>query len=240
MECLSLGDLKSQQKQMRLQKGELRALLCQILSALAYLHDSKTSHRDIKPENIMVARRGPTFCAKLADFGLSKANSIFGTYCGTEIYMAPEILGRIPYSDKVDVWALGLIALELSTAESIPKDVSLVRCQQIASLALRLSCDSKDPLATLISKMVEFDAEIRPTAQEAFDEAMKSPPVEIFAIPQTTGNSSTATSGERSTLRADMTVRQQPSLTVTESTVRQGTLPWSQQSYRPSTGGPST
>lgn len=52
---------------------------------------------------------------KVTDFGLSKAlssESEMKTLCGTKMYVAPEILiggGVYPYSEKVDVWSLGVI-----------------------------------------------------------------------------------------------------------------------------------
>jgi protein serine kinase H len=33
--------------------------------------------------------------------------------CGTPEYIAPELLLRIPYSEKVDMWAVGVIGAYL-------------------------------------------------------------------------------------------------------------------------------
>ena len=52
---------------------------------------------------------------KVSDFGLSKfvdAETMMKTFCGTMMYVAPEILlthGRGAYTNKVDVWSLGVI-----------------------------------------------------------------------------------------------------------------------------------
>ena len=35
------------------------------------------------------------------------------SYCGTPITMAPEILNGMPYSDKCDIWSLGVIIYQL-------------------------------------------------------------------------------------------------------------------------------
>lgn len=55
---------------------------------------------------------------KIGDFGLSKvlsADEITLTYCGTSVYMAPEILQSAYYTNKVDIWALGVVFFIMST-----------------------------------------------------------------------------------------------------------------------------
>lgn len=60
------------------------------------------------------------FQAKLIDFGLStilSKNEKAIDYCGTPSYMAPEIILRHNYDNKVDVWSLGIILCLLLTIE---------------------------------------------------------------------------------------------------------------------------
>lgn len=40
-------------------------------------------------------------------------SSSLKTICGTLDYLAPEMVKRQPYNEKVDVWALGIICYEL-------------------------------------------------------------------------------------------------------------------------------
>jgi serine/threonine protein kinase len=74
--------------------NETSAILDQCLFALAYLHEGERpiAHRDIKPENILVVHRlkGEVY-VKLGDFGLSRAGSDWAIFCGTHLYLAPEI-----------------------------------------------------------------------------------------------------------------------------------------------------
>lgn len=78
-----------------------------------------TLHRDIKCSNIMLTHEA---VIKLIDFGLAK--EIFGSVgstkkeCGTCYFMAPELYnedGRIVYTTKTDVWALGCTVFEMLT-----------------------------------------------------------------------------------------------------------------------------
>lgn len=110
MEYLPLGNLA---EHIPITEWETVTLLCQGLGALDYLHSRKIVHRDLKPENILVQCRDPAnFCIKIADFGLARDDSFLKTFCGTRSYAAPEIWQNRPYTCKVDIWSLGLIAFK--------------------------------------------------------------------------------------------------------------------------------
>ena len=92
----------------------------QITEALNYLHSLKPEpliHRDLKPENILIGNYKNKKICKLADFGLSKFSENHADYHtmigATHKYRAPEIASGHRYDTKVDVWSLGIIALEI-------------------------------------------------------------------------------------------------------------------------------
>lgn len=111
----------------------MKSILAQLLNGIRHIHRHGYFHRDIKPENILVT---PTsrfytddyieshdinhiFVVKLADYGLSRQISNKGrytSYVSTRWYRAPEILlRRDSYSTPVDIWAFGLVAVEVAT-----------------------------------------------------------------------------------------------------------------------------
>lgn len=83
----------------------------QMADALLYLHSKHVMHRDIKPENILVGLNGEL---KIADFGWSvhAPGNRRKTMCGTLDYLPPEIVQEKVYNERVDHWALGILAFE--------------------------------------------------------------------------------------------------------------------------------
>jgi len=85
-----------------------------IARGLNWLHHKGIIHRDLKTANILVDSNGK---GKLADFGLShiKTSSVCGTYgvVGTPCYMAPEVLQKIPYGEKADVFSFAVVLCEM-------------------------------------------------------------------------------------------------------------------------------
>jgi len=89
-------------------------------AALAFMHARNIAHRDVKSHNVLLS---PHLEAKLCDFGLARMKSELMTgamqFAGTPQYMAPELYRKQKYTEKVDVWAFGILAWE-SVAEDIP------------------------------------------------------------------------------------------------------------------------
>jgi serine/threonine protein kinase len=87
-------------------------LIKQVLSAVAYMHDSGVVHRDLKPENLLYHSPDEDSKIMISDFGLSKMedSGIMATACGTPGYVAPEVLAQKPYGKEVDVWSIGVIS----------------------------------------------------------------------------------------------------------------------------------
>ncbi|XP_064630164.1 eukaryotic translation initiation factor 2-alpha kinase 3-like [Lineus longissimus] len=105
---------------------ELLDFFHQIVNAVDYVHDSGLMHRDLKPSNIFFSMEG---VIKIGDFGLvttsaerTEVAQFEGDYryqdrhtdqVGTQLYMSPEQISSQTYSQKVDIYSLGLIFLEL-------------------------------------------------------------------------------------------------------------------------------
>jgi len=94
---------------------EVKSLMMQLFSGIAYLHENWILHRDLKMTNILVTNKGEL---KICDFGLARQyGDPVGTYTQLVVtlwYRAPELLlGAKKYGPAIDVWSLGCIFGEL-------------------------------------------------------------------------------------------------------------------------------
>eukprot|EP00657_Telonema_sp_P-1_P009865 TRINITY_DN409_c0_g1_i3.p1 TRINITY_DN409_c0_g1~~TRINITY_DN409_c0_g1_i3.p1 ORF type:complete len:334 (-),score=103.02 TRINITY_DN409_c0_g1_i3:283-1284(-) len=74
-------------------------------------------HRDLKPENFLLSDCTPNATLKIGDFGFSRVpepenNGMVDSVVGSPFYMAPEIHSMQPYSDTVDLWAVGVVLFQ--------------------------------------------------------------------------------------------------------------------------------
>lgn len=93
----------------------VRFYACEIVLALAYLHERGIIHRDLKPSNILVGRDGHV---AVTDFGLcGKRGQAATGFSGTIEYVAPELLRKAHtnLTCAVDFWSLGCVLYELAT-----------------------------------------------------------------------------------------------------------------------------
>lgn len=149
MEYAASGSLLDESQSCKFNDREGRTIIYQTLQGLTYLHEQGVIHRDLKPGNILVTTRRPMHI-KVADFGISsKVADMHNTLCGTCLYAAPDIWAP-PYTEKIDVWSVGIIVLELWTG--LPKYNRETWTQEVLSrkaTASRHVTDFLEPLLQL-------------------------------------------------------------------------------------------
>ncbi|OHT16842.1 RAC family serine/threonine-protein kinase like protein [Tritrichomonas foetus] len=93
---------------------DARLYVAEIALALDHLHKYGFVYRDLKLENVLFDSEGHV---KLTDFGLAKEIYLSNTktFCGSNHYLAPEIVLGQPYSFEIDWWALGILLCEMLT-----------------------------------------------------------------------------------------------------------------------------
>jgi serine/threonine protein kinase len=119
-------------------------------------------HRDIKPENILIDKNG---FVKLTDFGWSNyvnSNEIRSTYCGTPLYLAPEMIKEIGHDEHLDIWCIGVLIFELLTGEVPFKGEDLKSLNNnILNLKISWTKDINSVAKNLISKILKPDPKDR-------------------------------------------------------------------------------
>ena len=164
--------------------------LSHISDALMYLHAQRPQqilHRDLKPDNILGVNtwskdeRAHRILFKIADFGVAKLlnrdaqEAYYGAeYEGVPTYMAPEVYEDYEvYSEDSDVWSLGLvIAFYINAGRHVfytQEDVQSYRGQEDVVDDDAFEKYSGD-LLELVFRMMNPDAEERPTAEKVYEE----------------------------------------------------------------------
>lgn len=164
---------------------EALAIARQIAEALEAAHDQNIIHRDLKPANIKLR---PDGTVKVLDFGLAKAmdqgsgigepgsgqtrlaNSptitspamtMHGVILGTAAYMSPEQAAGRPLDRRTDMWAFGIVLMEMLTGrrvfggETVSEVIAAVLKDEPDWSAL--PADTPAPVRKLLRRCLERD-----------------------------------------------------------------------------------
>ncbi|CAJ2645772.1 unnamed protein product [Trifolium pratense] len=141
-------------------------MLRDICRGLMHIHRMKIIHRDVKSANCLVDKH---WTVKICDFGLSRIITDSpmrdGSSAGTPEWMAPELIRNEPFTEKCDIFSLGVIMWELCTLnrpwEGVPPERVVYT---VANEGSRLEIP-EGPLGRLISECWAEPNE-RPSCEE--------------------------------------------------------------------------
>ncbi|CAD5111100.1 DgyrCDS445 [Dimorphilus gyrociliatus] len=185
---LCAGELsKVLKERRRFEEQDVKTVMSRLCDAISYLHKIDIMHRDLKLENVLTAANPDDpqdqLYVKVTDFGLSVKKEGVGQEnmkmdkCGTPNYMAPEIIDSKCYSEKCDVWALGVMMFYLisgtlpfqasseSKLHELIKEAAILLQFEKDTVWAGISEEAKD----LLLKMLDRNPAHRVTAQEALN-----------------------------------------------------------------------
>ncbi len=149
--------------------GDAATVGAGIAQGLAHVHSLGVVHRDVKPANVLLTLTGT---AKLADFGVARMMgddhdlTQTGHTIGTAAYLAPEQVKGQPVTGASDVYALGLVLLEVLTGRRAytgpPAEAALARLHRSPIVPVSLGAR----WTRLLTQMTAADPAARPTATD--------------------------------------------------------------------------
>ena len=152
-------------------------------AGLKYLHDRKVQHRDIKTPNLLLSRDGSgRLTVKMGDFGLSRCQALVtatassssgGRSIGSPRWSSPEQLKREPYTDKSDVYSLGVVLWELLTLQLPWGESDTMQIMMAVLMKKQLEFPDVQtlpallrPYHKLVASCLSLSADDRPTSQQ--------------------------------------------------------------------------
>ncbi|KAA6403129.1 MAG: putative Serine/threonine-protein kinase Nek4 [Streblomastix strix] len=175
------GNLWEQMEKMKSQNIQQREAIItnymlQILSGIQVLHSQNIIHRDLKPQNILVDKDG---IIKIDNYGLTLklVSGYYDKLADAKIYSSPEALINKKATFQSDIWAAGVIIIELITGvhpfqgRNIDETIQNIKNGKMKPLPNEISGELKD----ILLSMVNMDADKRPTVQQLLDSKILQP-----------------------------------------------------------------
>jgi len=155
---------------------DAQKLIQQIVEGIKAMKTKNIVHRDLKLANILVSK---DFTLKIADFGLARfldnSDFLLQSFVGTPLNMDPLVLEKKGYSEKCDIWSLGVIFYQILLGKppfnpgrgaGLMDLLALIHRQPVIFPS---DTPLSDSVKDLIKRMLVYDVNKRMSFEELFN-----------------------------------------------------------------------
>jgi len=193
MEYMEGGDLTDLVLTVEVPERVIARFCKELVSGIQHLHSNGLIHRDLKSDNLLLGMEGQV---KITDFGFAskiQAGEKRITMAGTPYWMAPEIVNQQAYDAKVDIWSMGIMALEMKDGEPPYMGTDPIRAIWLIAQHGKPDIHGEEKLSRefkdFLDRCLEVDVDARWTAEQLLSHPFlktAAPNKEILPLIETT------------------------------------------------------